>query len=73
VWSRCVSARGTVKSRLGDVNVPVVCARRKIEAGDVVIGDDDGVVTVRRASRAVLAAAKQRETRGEVARALPAR
>jgi 4-hydroxy-4-methyl-2-oxoglutarate aldolase len=69
VWSRCVSAQGTVKQRLGDVNVPVVCARRKIEAGDVVIGDDDGVVTVRRAdAAAVLAAAKQREDKEAASR-----
>lgn len=70
VWARAVHAQGTVKATPGSVNVPIRFGDQRIEPGDVVVADDDGVMIVPSDRAASVAeSARQRVATEEATRA----
>jgi 4-hydroxy-4-methyl-2-oxoglutarate aldolase len=60
VFSLGLCMRGTTKETIGTINQPVVIGGQLIRPGDIVAGDDDGVVVVRAEDAGEVAKASQK-------------
>ncbi len=70
-FSRHVNPQGTGKGTLGSINVPIQCGGVSVSPGDLVLGDEDGVVVVPRArAKDVLARSRERDKKEKAERAL---
>jgi 4-hydroxy-4-methyl-2-oxoglutarate aldolase len=69
VWSTRIGPSSPQKSGHGLVNAPVICAGARVEPGDLVVADGDGVIVVpRRDAAATVERARQRMQREEAHR-----
>ncbi|WP_433715269.1 4-carboxy-4-hydroxy-2-oxoadipate aldolase/oxaloacetate decarboxylase [Nocardia sp. CA-084685] len=63
VFAKHVCIEGTVKETLGPINQPLVFGGQVIYPGDIVKGDCDGVVVIRREEiRSAIAASRERDS-----------
>ncbi len=46
VFSKAVCIKGTTKKQLGELNVPIVIDNVRINPGDIVLADSDGIVII---------------------------
>ncbi|TCV65951.1 4-carboxy-4-hydroxy-2-oxoadipate aldolase/oxaloacetate decarboxylase [Neorhizobium sp. S3-V5DH] len=65
VFSLSVCVKGTVKETLGQINADIVVGDELIRPGDVVRGDADGVVVIRREDAAAVAVKSQQREEAE--------
>jgi 4-hydroxy-4-methyl-2-oxoglutarate aldolase len=67
IFSRGLAIRGTVKASLGLINYPINFGGTVVNPGDIILGDDDGIVIVRYEDcKEVLAKSKERVQKEEV-------
>lgn len=67
LFAAAVCMQATVKAVPGRINHPIMCGGVRVEAGDLVLGDDDGVVVVARKQVETVLAAAQAKTDTEAA------
>lgn len=48
VYSKGFMPRGPIKKNQGNINTPITCAGVRVEPGDLVVGDSDGVCVIPR-------------------------
>ncbi|HIQ30320.1 MAG TPA: 4-carboxy-4-hydroxy-2-oxoadipate aldolase/oxaloacetate decarboxylase [Candidatus Caldiarchaeum subterraneum] len=70
-FARVISPQGSAKENPGSINIPIKCGGVVVRPGDIIVGDDDGVVVVRPENAGeVLEKAIERERREEELRKL---